>query len=291
MDTPAKRPTQHKRVPPSPRQSDDINNTTVMVSKSYLDLLLKRSVRQAQSELVVSAPEDVHKSSAEKPLGGTASPFQISFVSHAGPSSVLPRAAHPSSVLPRAAHPSSVLTSAAHPSSVLTSAAHPSSVLPRAAHPSSVLPRTAHPSSVLSSAANPSSVLPHVTNSSSHATADNDSYFPFGRPGCGAPLRSDSGQVVADLRQRVRDGKGVTEVAHARAHVQCVEQEVNQVKFPVATTSPRYARGAGPHVSDYALREKEDKRKKELEHAVSVIKRKRAQLQTINQKRSEPSYK
>ncbi len=29
-------------------------------------------------------------------------------------------------------------------------------------------------------------------------------YFPFGRPGCGAPLRTETGKVVADLRSRVR---------------------------------------------------------------------------------------
>ena len=29
-------------------------------------------------------------------------------------------------------------------------------------------------------------------------------YFPFGRPGCGAPIRSESGHVLADLRSKVR---------------------------------------------------------------------------------------
>ena len=29
-------------------------------------------------------------------------------------------------------------------------------------------------------------------------------YFPFGRPGCGAPIRTESGQVIADLRSKVR---------------------------------------------------------------------------------------
>lgn len=29
-------------------------------------------------------------------------------------------------------------------------------------------------------------------------------YFPFGRPGCGAPIRTESGRVLADLRSKVR---------------------------------------------------------------------------------------
>ncbi len=29
-------------------------------------------------------------------------------------------------------------------------------------------------------------------------------YFPYGRPGCGAPMRTETGQVIADLRSRVR---------------------------------------------------------------------------------------
>ncbi len=29
-------------------------------------------------------------------------------------------------------------------------------------------------------------------------------YFPYGRPGCGAPMRTESGQVIADLRSKVR---------------------------------------------------------------------------------------
>lgn len=34
--------------------------------------------------------------------------------------------------------------------------------------------------------------------------ATREVYFPFGRPGCGAPIRTESGQVIADLRSKVR---------------------------------------------------------------------------------------
>lgn len=195
---PVKRPTWHKQ--PARGQADGVNSTTVVVSKSYLDQLLKASLGGDKKQPVVLQPQNVNKSSEEKPP----SPVPATSVSTSQTSSVLPRATIPSS-------------------------------------------------------------------SSSHAIANDDSYFPFGRPGCGAPLRSDSGQVVADLRQRARAksyGKSVPEPSHARSKVCHVGQEVDTSG---KANSSRYARGAGPHVCDYVLREKEDRRKKELEHAVSVI--------------------
>ena len=121
--------------------------------------------------------------------------------------------------------------------------------------------------------------------------ASPDFYFPFGRPGGGAPLRTDSGQVMADLRQRNRlQGNGgrqshqedATPTRHApqdldyhtpnptTTHPQGGLQSSHQSKGgEVMMESPRYGRGAGPHVNEYVLREKEEKRKKELEHVVS----------------------
>ena len=46
-------------------------------------------------------------------------------------------------------------------------------------------------------------------------------------------------------------------------------ERVGQVAVSGELASPRYARGAGPHVNEYVLREKEEKRKKQLEHVVS----------------------
>lgn len=46
---------------------------------------------------------------------------------------------------------------------------------------------------------------PSKTTAHTHPEAPSDEgYFPFGRPGCGAPLRSASGHVIADLRKRAR---------------------------------------------------------------------------------------
>ena len=30
-----------------------------------------------------------------------------------------------------------------------------------------------------------------------------EDYFPFGRPGCGAPIRSESGRILTDYQERV----------------------------------------------------------------------------------------
>ena len=127
-----------------------------------------------------------------------------------------------------------------------------------------------------------------------------EEYFPFGRPGCGAPLRTDSGKVMADLRQRVRgrvDPKvpklhqqhpqpqhvvapepaqatvgGIGRPSQNSKQVEMGSPRYNRGTGPqVEMGSPRYARGAGPHVDQYALRDKEQKRKKELEHVVSLL--------------------
>lgn len=119
-----------------------------------------------------------------------------------------------------------------------------------------------------------------------------EGYFPFGRPGCGAPLRTDSGQVIADLRQRQRQCVPDRPVNTFSGHTQPVmtsdpghshlipapSQDVTrgvrasggEVRISADMGSPRYARGAGPHVDKYMLREREEQRKKHLEHVVSM---------------------
>lgn len=112
-------------------------------------------------------------------------------------------------------------------------------------------------------------------------------YFPFGRPGCGAPLRTDSGQVMADLRQRTglqghdtlpRHSSNVAQEPppllpslQQPAPSQSASEGGGQVRQSAEMASPRYARGAGPHVNQYVLKDKEEKRKKQLEHVVSLI--------------------
>ena len=118
-------------------------------------------------------------------------------------------------------------------------------------------------------------------------------YFPFGRPGCGAPLRTDSGHVIADLRSFVRGSTNLhtvtTEIPHLattatdpvarnaihqgssevpKVAVERVGASLKQLQMSGELASPRYARGAGPHINEYVLKEKADKKKKELEHKV-----------------------
>ena len=127
-------------------------------------------------------------------------------------------------------------------------------------------------------------------------------YFPFGRPGCGAPLRTASGHIMADLR-----GGGYnphhppTSIYHPNplsSPTYCKTQgnehlgqtssiaglTTNHSHFAMQPDPPleglkcgqvedgnsSYARGPGPHVNQYTLNEKAEKRKKELEHKVNV---------------------
>ena len=127
-----------------------------------------------------------------------------------------------------------------------------------------------------------SNTVTHHHNTQSNTKVTNDAtpeeYFPFGRPGCGAPLRTVSGHVIADLRKRSRVavssdrhlpadgnlGSMARPAAGRHGDARTVMEGVG-----VELASPRYARGAGPHVNEYVLKEKEGKRKQELEHLVS----------------------
>ena len=44
-----------------------------------------------------------------------------------------------------------------------------------------------------------------------------------------------------------------------------------QLSMSGELSSPRYARGGGPHVNQYVLKDKQEKRKKELEHVVRFL--------------------
>ncbi len=106
-----------------------------------------------------------------------------------------------------------------------------------------------------------------------------EEYFPFGRPGCGAPLRTASGHVMADLRAlNVRKSQQFTTSDTSPQRVHEHRTVTEPVNSDLATNdhsggdtvSPRFARGVGPHVDQYMLREMADKRKKELEHKVRM---------------------
>ena len=116
-----------------------------------------------------------------------------------------------------------------------------------------------------------------------------EDYFPFGRPGCGAPLRTVSGNVVADLRTLAFRNSHMGHIQDTPSsphrspspieedvHVGVVRSTADHAQPDHRRTdmeessSPRYARGVGPHVDHYMLREKAEKRKKELEHKVKT---------------------
>lgn len=144
-----------------------------------------------------------------------------------------------------------------------------------------------------------------------------EDYFPFGRPGCGAPLRTASGQVMADLRRggqnphhppmsthlppvfthhktqggHLQQAGSIAGTTTSHAHIPeeprgqpLLMMEGHGVRSSggdlrlsgggvgegMESCSPRYARGAGPHVDQYMLRERAEKRKKQMEHVVRV---------------------
>ena len=155
-----------------------------------------------------------------------------------------------------------------------------------------------------------------------------EEYFPFGRPGGGAPIRSQSGMLLTDYRSRTRaqDQGGVAtqdhletrkvgdiqshqEQAYFRAKFEASNRDGGYSSSHTATnayhgsvagttgvgsgggdvmmmsprrgeaepqqykdmynTTPRFARGAGPHVDQYMKREMDEKRRKQMEHMVS----------------------
>ena len=141
-----------------------------------------------------------------------------------------------------------------------------------------------------------------------------EEYFPFGRPGGGAPIRSQSGQVLTDYRLRMgyqdqvnRPSRGHyysderTQASSVQVHGEQLNSrrkvhiegiDRSQVPTNDGTIStegfggvmvsplhhgtmelhnitPRFARGAGPHVDRYMLQEMNEKRRKQMEHMVS----------------------
>ena len=139
-----------------------------------------------------------------------------------------------------------------------------------------------------------------------------EEYFPFGRPGGGAPIRSQSGQLLTDYRSRtdyqdqVNGSSGGRFSERTQANHVPVQREpfnstrnvdierttksrVSTIDETISTeavgrvmmsplhhgttevpdTTPRFGRGAGPHVDQYMMKEVNEKRRKQMEHMVS----------------------
>lgn len=145
-----------------------------------------------------------------------------------------------------------------------------------------------------------------------------EEYFPFGRPGGGAPIRSQSGTLLTDYRSRTRVQEQGGVVASKKADNMPTHQDMGYVRGvhessdPVSghparvaastshhrsgvgntgvrggaggdvmmmsptrgdrkelyNTTPRFARGAGPHIDQYMRKEMDEKRRKRMEHMV-----------------------
>jgi hypothetical protein len=273
-----KGPAQQQKVPPSSGPTESSANTTVVISKSYLDQLLKASVATSgdyggheDQQPVTSTPMVSHTKSEPKHLDtlttkttGTLDTFSSDYFPFGRPGCGAPLRSGSGQVLADLRQRTKIMEAQSR-EIVETRASH--KALGSRRETGQAAGETASP---------------HYTRRASTITAakppvhspEPDIYFPFGRPGCGAPLRSESGQVLADLRLKtthVRDSREV-HVAESQASLKAsdMQRELGQVTVTGDMASPRYARGAGPHVSDYLLKEREGKRKKELEHVVSL---------------------
>jgi len=262
-------PAPQRKAYPAPTKSEDKrgddsggHNDTVVISKGYLESLLKQSVMSSleagddQKDMFNSKGRKTRKGS-EREHGGSG---------------------HQVVVIPTNVPGLTDLQSS-------SSKRHASNSTGRKKSPTGQKPKSNSP---------PGSDAAPTRNGRGRGAppAVEEEYFPFGRPGCGAPLRTVSGNVVADLRSLVLRNSHMGHIydtppspRHSpppfeeNVHVGVVRSMADHAQSDHRKTdveessSPRYARGVGPHVDHYMLREKAEKRKKELEHKVSVYTR------------------
>lgn len=85
-----------------------------------------------------------------------------------------------------------------------------------------------------------------------------EEYYPWGRPGGGAPIRTVSGTLLTNYSTRGQ------EVERARSNV---PQQPSLVHS--SPQKPQFARGLGPHVDTFVLSQREEQRRKEQMHKVA----------------------
>ena len=108
----------------------------------------------------------------------------------------------------------------------------------------------------------------HPTSNKPYGNHDNrqlmveEEYYPWGRPGGGAPIRSVSGALLTNFSTR---GQAVQDMRNG-----IPRQPLDT--HPHTTTSHKksqFARGLGPHVDNFILSQREEQRRKELSHKAS----------------------
>ncbi len=129
------------------------------------------------------------------------------------------------------------------------------------------------------------------------AQTPQDIYFPFGRPGGGAPIKSESGTLLTDYRTRERVGEETHSETRRKGErpplpnkpthreTSRLHSPPPQPHPPTLPTSlpsahdstaggqyshtPRFARGAGPYVDRFVMEQMSEQRKKQMENMVS----------------------
>ena len=96
-----------------------------------------------------------------------------------------------------------------------------------------------------------------------------EEYYPWGRPGGGAPIRTVSGALLTNYSTRGQE----------------VEKTRNNIPQQTSVHSsspqkPQFARGLGPHVDTFVLSQREEQRRKEQMHKVGFILHAKRQLKS-----------
>lgn len=111
-----------------------------------------------------------------------------------------------------------------------------------------------------------------------------EEYYPWGRPGAGAPIRTISGTLLTNYSTRGQEVEIMRESGFQR-RPNLVPQSDNNGPTTTSTTMtmttsknvstsqqrPQFARGFGPHVDSFVLSQREEARRKEQKHKVSTL--------------------
>ena len=89
---------------------------------------------------------------------------------------------------------------------------------------------------------------------------DEEEYYPWGRPGGGAPIRSVSGALLTNYSTRGQ------EVGSLQRDI-----PLQPASNAAPHQKPQFARGLGPHVDNFMLTQREEQRRKELAHKASLV--------------------
>ena len=90
-----------------------------------------------------------------------------------------------------------------------------------------------------------------------------EEYYPWGRPGGGAPIRTVSGTLLTNYSTRGQEVESMRE--------SIPRQPLSNSVHISPPQKPMFARGVGPHVDSFMLTQREEQRRKEQFHKASSV--------------------